>query len=153
TEAQLAPYFIGATAARVLTFLEGQDRRAAEAECQRGLTLVPGDPSLLMMLSGTQSRLGRYREALTVLEPAPQAKEPVLKAAIENNQAFALLMLNLGAERDDAAVARADALSKAAYEAFPCLLFLRSTRALVLAATDRADEALALLDYCHFQTA
>jgi D-serine deaminase-like pyridoxal phosphate-dependent protein len=36
---------------------------------------------------------------------------------------------------------------------YPCVLPYRSTRALLLAATDRAEEALSLLGYCNYDRA
>lgn len=48
---------------------------------------------------------------------------------------------------------RADELSNRAYVPYPCVFAYRSTRALLLTATNRADEALALLDYSNYQRA
>lgn len=153
TEAQLAPYFISASVARVLASLEGQDYTDVIAECRRGLALAPKDPWLLLMLSGAQNRLGEYRDALAGANSTGEVKDPILRAAIENNQAFSLLMLNLKGDPDEAAVSRVDELSKSAFEAFPCLLSLRSTRALVLAATQREEQAIAMLEYVHYRNA
>lgn len=152
-DAELAPYFVNAFLARFLAAIEDHDYAAAVAACQRGLDQVPNDPSLKVMLSGSQNMLGQYAEGLATANATSEPKEPVMQAALQNNKAFSLLMLNINHRPDDAALVQADCLSKAAYEAFPCLLFVRSTRALVLVATARADEALKLLEYQHYRTA
>jgi predicted DCC family thiol-disulfide oxidoreductase YuxK len=152
-DAQLAPYFVGAFAARVLAATEDHDYFAAIAACQRGLRQVPHDPTLELMLSGSQNMVGEYAEGLATATSASDTKEPVIQAAFRNNRAFSLLMLNVDHVPDDPALVEADHLSKAAYDAFPCLLFVRSTRALILAATARPDEALKLLEYQHYRTA
>jgi predicted RNA polymerase sigma factor len=47
-------------------------------------------------------------------------------------------------------MSRAAALSEMAYVNYPCVLAYRSTRALLLAATDRAQAALGLLEYMNY---
>jgi hypothetical protein len=79
--------------------------------------------------------------------------ESSVRAAIENNTAFALLMSRPSAGYDSDMLIEADRLSASAFALYPCVLAYRSTRSLVLTATGRPDQALDLLSYSHYATA
>jgi hypothetical protein len=76
-----------------------------------------------------------------------------VRAAIENNTAFALLMSRPSAGYDSDVLLEADRLSANVFALYPCLLPYRSTRSLVLTATGRPHEALEVLAYSHYETA
>jgi Zn-dependent protease len=84
-----------------------------------------------------------------LLDATPNAT-PEVRAVAANNIALALWLGDLHLPVAAQSTARADALSNRAYAMYPCVLPYRSTRALLLTATDRAEEALTLLGYCNY---
>jgi hypothetical protein len=125
TEAQIAHHLVSAPIARVLANLEGQDYAGAIAECLQGLARGPKDQWLRVMLAGCYNRRGEYAAGLEV--DAPMLEEsaitvPIVRAAIQNNIAFSLLMMNLKSP-DRGALSRADELSKSAFQAVSLCAF------------------------------
>jgi predicted Zn-dependent protease len=123
---------------------------AAEKICREGLAISPGNPWLTVLLTASQLDRGNFQSAVVALEPLNRSTQaPELRAAIANNLAFALLLYQRAFGSAESK-ARADELSNTAYSMYPCVLSYRSTRALLLTATGRPHEALALLDYANF---
>ena len=150
TAEQLEPHLFTGPLLRAFGQFEDGDFANASAVCTAGLQRVPDNVHLRVLLSGCHSYTHDYAGALKILEPLLQAPldcTPGVRAAIENNVAFALLMSNPHATHDSDALRRADQLSARVFALFPCVFAYRSTRALVLTARGRPEEALALLAY------
>jgi hypothetical protein len=153
---QLEPYLFTAPMLRAYIRFEDGDYAGARTICSEALERVPGNVHLRMLMSTCRSYQHDYAGALLVLRPLLQSQinaEPGIRAAIENNTAFALLMSTPHAGPDSETLIEADRLSARVFALYPCVLAYRSTRALVLAATGRHEQALALLRYSHYETA
>jgi hypothetical protein len=74
-----------------------------------------------------------------------------LRAVIANNLAVAVWLRDIGSAQSKESTAWADELSARAFSMYPCILAYRSTRALILTATDRSEEALTLLQYSNYE--
>jgi hypothetical protein len=79
--------------------------------------------------------------SIEVNSSAPQA--PGIRATLDNNLALAVWLRDIN---NEISTSRAASYSGCAYEMYPCVLSYRSTRALLLVATHRPTEALALLE-------
>jgi hypothetical protein len=89
-----------------------------------------------------------YQAGLDAIAPlvSHSTSEPAnVRATIYSSAAFGLVMSQIGVAGDDPGLLEADRLSAESYRLYPCILAYRSTRALVLAATGRAEESLQLL--------
>lgn len=153
---QLESYLFTAPLLRALQRFESHDYAGAEAICREGLDLVPDSVHLRALLTACRNYSHDYTGSLALLAPLLREQanaEPQVRAAIQNNMAFALLMSNARAGYDHEALARADRLSADVFECYPCILAYRSTRAMILTATGRPDQALELLDYAHYESA
>jgi hypothetical protein len=147
---ELAPYAHAALYVETLVRFEDGDYRRARSLCLQALERAPSDVPLLVALSACESHLCDHAATAAVLKPlleSPSSSEPLVRATIQNNLAFALLMSDRGSFDE------ADRLSSAAVSSFPCQMVFRTTRSLVLAANGRPEEALAILEYRHFKTA
>ena len=156
TEDQLEPYLFTAPLLRAFSRFEDHDHAAGGAICEKALERVPDNVHLRVLRSACYSYLGEYESALRILRPLLRSQanaDSSVRAAIENNTAFALLMSDPSAHENSTSVVEADRLSANVFALYPCVLAYRSTRALVLAATGRAEQALALLEYSHYETA
>jgi tetratricopeptide (TPR) repeat protein len=120
--------------------------------CTEELQRLPENPWLLILLSACHTNLGDYESAYKIVEPLldSTALAPALHAAIQNNGALALWLRDINQTQHEHSMSRAAALSEMAYVNYPCVLASRSTRALLLAATDRAQDALGLLEYMNY---
>ena len=120
--------------------------------CTEELQRSPENPWLVILLSACHTNLGDYESAYKVVQPLldSNALEPVLHAAIRNNAAVALWLRDINRTQHEYSLSRAAALSEMAYLNYPCVLAYRSTRALLLAAGDRAQDALGLLEYVNY---
>jgi hypothetical protein len=152
--ADLAIYLAASAITSSSILFYDSDYAGARDVAAKGLERLPGNLWLSIMLSACHSNLDEYHAARAVLEPfldssASEASE--LRAAIANNLAVAVWLCDLGTAQSNEATARADTLSARAFSMYPCILAYRSTRALILTATHRPEEALALLQYSNYE--
>jgi hypothetical protein len=151
---ELAIYLSATPIITALELFNEFDYPGAREECLKGLERLPGNPSLSIMLSACQINLGEYDAARVVLEPLVNnwiAETPDTYAVVCNNLALATWLGAINARSSEQATQHADGLSDRAYSMYPCILPYRSTRALLLVATNRPDEALALLEYSNYE--
>jgi hypothetical protein len=122
--------------------------------CSQELQRSPGNPWLVILLSACNTNLGDYESAYKIVEPLlnSPALAPALRAAIENNGAVALWLRDIHLTQPEHSLSRAAALSEMAYAKYPCVLAYRSSRALLLTAADRAQDALELLEYMNYDS-
>ncbi len=156
TSEQLEPYLFTAPLLRAFSRFEAQDYAAARSICAKALERVPDNVHLRVLLAASCSHAYDPARSLALLRPLLQShaeEQASVRAAVENNAAFALLMSNPKAGYDARSLLEADRLSANAFSMYPCVLAYRSTRALVLTAAGRPDQALALLEYSHYDTA
>ena len=156
TAEQLESYLFTAPLLRAHARFENQDYAGAQAICAKGLERLPDNLHLRVLITACRSCLHDYTGAVALLRPLLREQamaEAAVRAVIENNVAFALLMSHPNAGYDHRALMEADRLSADAFALYPCTLAYRSTRALVLAATGRPDQALELLEYSHYDSA
>ncbi|HEU4624229.1 MAG TPA: site-2 protease family protein [Steroidobacteraceae bacterium] len=156
TPEQLESYLFTASLLRAHARFERRDYAGARDVCLQGLELAPDNLQLRVLLSACYSYLRKYASSLALLRQLLKQyanAESAVRAAIENNTAFALLMSRNRAGYDSDVLIEADRLSTSAFTLYPCVLAYRSTRALVLTATGRPNEALALLAYPHYTNA
>lgn len=156
TPEQLESYLFTAPLLRAMARFENRDYRGAHAICAKALERVPDNMQLRVLVTACRVSLHDYAGSLAILKTMmrQQAKaEAAVRAVVENNMAFAALMSNPHAGYDHESLIEADHLSADAFALFPCTLAYRSTRALILAATGRPDQALELLAYSHYDEA
>jgi hypothetical protein len=90
-----------------------------------------------------------------VLEPLIESSPtlfPDLRAAVDNNLGIALWLRDFNTDQCRESAARAVSRVDYAYKTFPCILSYRTSRALLRAATNRPEDALALLEYVNYAT-
>jgi hypothetical protein len=153
---KLSAYLFSAPLMRSLSRFEAGDFEGAKRCLTRALERVPGNSWLTVMHSACCSYVGKYAEARMSIAPVVErisSEDSYIRAAATNNLAFALLMENPDAGEESGSLRQADRLSVKSFAMYPCVLAYRSTRALVLSALGRSDEALRLLDYVHYATA
>jgi Peptidase family M50 len=153
---KLRAYLFSAPLMRAVSCFEAGDFDAANSWLTRGLERVPGNSWLTVMQSACWSYVGKYAEARMSITPVVErssSEDPLVRASAVNNLAFALLMQAPDAAPSNETMQKADQFSLESFEMYPCVLAYRSTRALVLAALGRCEEALRLLDYVHYRTA
>jgi hypothetical protein len=154
TDAALEVFLYAEPLLAALELFSQSDYAGARELCREGLRRSPGNPWLTVTLSACQINFGEYEAAIAALRPLQDAlagQAPEVRAAINNNLAVATWLHSLNTRPSAESTSLADALSANAYLMYPCVLPYRSTRALLLAATRRADEALALLDYTNYE--
>lgn len=152
--ADLAVYLSTTALISAMQLLNDQDYEGARRACLQGLERLPRHPILSIILSACHIYLGDYESSRAVLEPLSDvsaALPPDLRAAVENNLGIAIWLRDFDAVQREESLRRADALSDHAYKMYPCVLPYRSTRALLLAATNRSQDALALLEYMNYE--
>jgi tetratricopeptide (TPR) repeat protein len=151
-ESQLQIYLVSALLVRGLSRYELEDYAGAQAWLERARQRVSDNPNVNLALGTCKIQLEDYSGARALLEPVLECADlPVnIRASICNNIGYSLVMANAGELVDSEQAARADRLSAEAMTAFPCLLPFRNARALVLAATQRPEEALLLLEYVNY---
>ena len=151
--ADLAVYLSTTALLGAIELFNDQDYEGARQACLHGLERLPRDPLLNVILSACHINLGDYESGRAVLDPlidSPPTLFPDLRAAIENNLGIALWLRDFNTDQRHESATRADSLLDHAYKTFPCMLTFRTSRALSLAATDRPDDALALLEYMNY---
>jgi hypothetical protein len=151
---QLEPHLFTAPLMRAYALFEDGNFSSALAVCDKALERVPGNVHLRVMQSACRSYTLDFAGALETLEPLLKEFSllpPSVRAAIENNTAFALLMSDARTDQNSEALLRADQLSSRVFALFPCVPAYRSTRALVLTARGRPQEALDLLSYARYE--
>jgi tetratricopeptide (TPR) repeat protein len=156
TAEQLESYLFTASLLRAYARFERRDYAGARDICLKGLEHAPDNLQLRVLLTACYSYLHEYASSLALLMPLLEQyanAEGSVRAAIENNTAFALLMSRPSAGYDSDMLIEADRHSANVFALYPCLLPYRSTRSLVLTATGRPDQALELLAYSHYETA
>ena len=153
TTEQLEPHLFTAPLMRAYALFEDGNFSGALAVCNDALERVPGNVHLRVMQSACRSYTLDFSGALETLEPLLKESAtlpPSVRAAIENNTAFALLMSDPRTDPNSVALLRADQLSARVFALFPCVPAYRSTRALVLTARGRPEETLDLLNYAPY---
>jgi tetratricopeptide (TPR) repeat protein len=156
TPEQLESYLFTASLLRAYSRFERRDYAGAREICFKGLEHAPDNLQLRVLLTACYSYLHDYSRSLALLMPLLKQyanADGSVRAAIENNTAFALLMSRPSAGYDSDMLIEADRLSANVFALYPCLLAYRSTRSLILTATGRPDQALELLTYSHYDTA
>lgn len=151
--ADLAAYLSSHAIVTAWMLLDDADYVGAQDACVAALQRRPGDQFIATMLSVCQINLGDYAAARRTLEPLRETTanlSPALRAVVANNIALALWLCDTNSAVAPQAAAHAHTLSNEAYALYPCVLPYRSTQALLLAATGRADEALKLLRYPNY---
>jgi Zn-dependent protease len=126
---------------------------AARNVCIEALKRHPTNESFLVLLSGCQINLADYEAAQHTLQKAGDLSQirAMARAAMMNNIALSEWLRDPAAPLHSPTMARADALPEEAYQMYPCFLAYRSTRALILTATNRAHDALTLLEYPNYE--
>lgn len=150
---ELAIYLSTTALIGAMQLFNDQDYEGARRACLQGLERLPQDPMLSIILSACHINLGDYESGRAVLEPLSDpsmALSPEFRAPIENNLALALWLRDCNTDQRDKTLPRADALQDHAYKTYPCVLAYRTSRALLLVATNRSDDALALLEYLNY---
>lgn len=153
--ADLAVYLSTTALIVAIELLDDQDYEGARRACLQGLERLPRDPLLSALLSACHINLGDYESARGVLEPLIDSSPklfPDLRAAIDHDLGIALWLRDFNTDQRHESAATAVSLVDYAYKAFPCILSYRTSRALLLAATDRPEDALALLEYVNYAT-
>jgi hypothetical protein len=143
---------LGPASAIYVMYKDG-DYLGAKKACFGHLQHLPGNPWLLTLLSACYIDLGDYEPARLNLDPLLDSVVPLppqLHAAVQNNLALALWLRDFNSPQLEQSMQRAGALAADAYRRYPCVLAHRSTRALLLTAANRSEEALALLDYMNY---
>ena len=152
--ADLVTYLSASSLVTALMLFADEDYAAARDAANQGLARLPANPWLSITLSACHINLGDYEAARNVIEPlldASTTESPALQAAVANNLGIAIWLRDWNTAQNAESTLRAEDLSNRAYTQYPCVLAYRSTRALLLTATDRAEEALALLDYSNYE--
>ncbi len=139
-------------AGAILTTYNDGDYETARQICIIALERSPGNAGLTILLSACQVHLGDYESARSTIEPLIDTETlgSPLQAAAANNTAVALWLRDFNRPLRAKSLSRADALTAMVYTKYPCVLAYRSTRAMLLADTDRVQEALALLEYVNY---
>lgn len=156
TPAQLAHYLTAAPLMRTLCRLQAGDYIGAKAQAQEVLARSPNNTWGRLMLSGCLLNLDEYATAAALLTPTLDtlsSQDPAMRAAIWSNLAVAQLLANVHETPQNPKWIQAERLSRDAYLMYPCEIEFRSARALILAVTGSAEDAIALLEYCHYETA
>jgi Tetratricopeptide repeat len=141
---------------RALCRYERHDYAGALQACEEGLARKQDDPDLRIVKAACLFCTGQYGAALETLQPLLDDGRLTesQRAIARNNAALALAVLHGGtATESSGQLAEAEKLSFAAFSAYPCLVSIRGTRALVLAARGQSEASLQLLDYLHYETA
>jgi tetratricopeptide (TPR) repeat protein len=148
-------YLYSAPLTGALARYEHGDFGGALSFITRALARTPNIVMLRQIQAASLLDAGEYQSGIDVVKPLLRdsaTQSAITRAALQVNLAFGLVMSNVGASAEKPELQEAERLSREALDAYPCLLEFRATRALVLAATGRAEEALRILDYVHFDT-
>jgi Zn-dependent protease len=143
---------LGAVGALFVRYKD-RDYAGTKHACIEGLHRFPEDPWLLTLLSACYINLGDYESAHVSIDPllaSPAPLQPLLRAAVQNNVALAIWLGDFNGIELGQSLQRASTLSADNYMRFPCVLAHRSTRALLLTALKRPEEALELLTYMNY---
>jgi hypothetical protein len=141
------------TVGALLVGFKDRDYAGTKLACVEGLHRCPGNPWLLTLLSACYVNLGDYESARVSIDPLLDSSaplQPLLRAAVQNNVALAIWLRDFNAIELSQSLQRASALTADNYMRFPCVLAYRSTRALLLTALKRPEEALELLTYVNY---
>jgi tetratricopeptide (TPR) repeat protein len=144
---------LGLIANALATYKDG-DYLSAKEICVRDLQCLPGNPWLSAIHSACHINLGDYESGRAAIEPLlePDRKlPPQLRAALQNDLGVSLWLRDFNTLQLEQSLPRVDALTADAYVKYPCVLAHRSTRALILATTNRSEEALVLLEYINYK--
>lgn len=153
SDAALEANRFGALLVRALYRFELEDFGGAQAWFEKARQRGADNPYVILGLSACQMSLGQYAEGRAQLASLQDRGDltPAMRATANNNMAFALVMPNAGEGADREQLTRVDRLTSEAMALFPCILEFRATRALLLAATQRPEEALQLLEYVNYK--
>jgi hypothetical protein len=151
---ELAIYLSATPILSALELFKESDYTGARDVSLEGLERLPDNPFLKIMLSACHINIGDYESGCAVIEPALDSSatlSPEIRAAFGNNLAIGLWLRDFNSACHYQSTLRGDALSDHAYKLYPCVLAYRSTRALLLSATHRPEEALTLLEYMNYE--
>jgi hypothetical protein len=140
---------------RALARYEHGDFSGALSLATSALARTPKVVMLRQVQAASYLYAGEYQSGIDVVKPLlsdPATQGAINRASLQVSLAFGLAMSNVGAGAEKPELQEAGRLSGEAVDAFPCLLEFCSTRALVLALTGQAEQALQILDYVHFDT-
>jgi Peptidase family M50 len=152
--ADLVIYLSASSLVTALMLYTDGDYVAARDVSAQGLVRLPANPWLSITLSACHINLGCYEAARRVIEPLLETSttaSPAIQAAIANNLGIATWLRDRNTARNAESMLRAEELSNRAHTTYPCVLAYRSTRALLLTATNRPEEALTLLEYTNYE--
>jgi hypothetical protein len=155
TTAQLLPHLTAVPLMRAWHRYEIDDYAGAKTAMEQVLLRAPDDRVAQVILAASLIGLEQYTAARTQLTPVAETlteDPPAIRAMVSNALAVALLLENVLDPAKQSELLRAERLSQEAYEAYPCVLEYRSTRALVLVAIGSPEAALSLLGYPHYDT-
>jgi Zn-dependent protease len=134
---------LGAVGAIFVRFKD-RDYAGAKYACIEGLHHSPENPWLVTLLSACYINQGDYESARVSIDPvldSPAPLQPLVRAALQNNVALAVWLRDFNAVGLGQSLLRASALTADNYRRFPCVLAHRSTRALLLTALKRPEDA------------
>jgi Zn-dependent protease len=154
--ADLAIYLSSSSIVTAMALFADADYAGARDIAVKALARLPGQPSLSIILSACHISLGDFAAAQTVLDPllsTTASESPEMRAAIANNLAIAIWLRHWNTSSQQDGTRQAETLSNRAYTKYPCVLPYRATRSLLLTAANRAEEALALLQYSNYDRA
>jgi tetratricopeptide (TPR) repeat protein len=152
---ELEVYLYSASLLRALSRYEDGDFVGALSLATKALARAPKIVALQLTQAASYLSNGDYQSGIDIVRPLLSGSGPQeanVRAALQINLAFGLVMSNIGLSADNPQLQEADRQSRDALKTYPCVLEYRCTRALVLAVTGRAEEALQILDYDHFDT-
>jgi tetratricopeptide (TPR) repeat protein len=150
---RLAEALVLGRAGAIFVAYQDGDYKGAKQACIEELGRLPGNTWLLTLLSACYIDLGEYESARALIDPLlelPTPLQPPLQATAQNIVALAVWLRDFNAPEPSESLQRASALTADNYKKFPCVLAYRSTRALLLTAAQRPEEALELLTYTNY---
>jgi hypothetical protein len=156
TQEKLEVHLYSAPLMRAFARYEDGDFAGAVSIAAEALAQTPNIALLRLMRAASYLSDGDYSSGMDIsrsLLSDPAAQEPNIRAAVRANLAFGIVMSNIGADVESSPLQEAERRSREAFEAYPCALELRCTRALALAAIGRPEQGLETLNYVHFDTA
>jgi hypothetical protein len=153
-DSKLTIYLSASPLMRAWYRYEVRDYAAAKMSAAEALARAPESAVARVILAASLINLEDYAEAAALMEPAVAATprtEPGARAMVCNALAVAVLIQNAHPPKQ-AELVRSEELSREAFTSYPCVLEYRATRALTLTAVGCPEQALALLEYRHYDT-
>jgi tetratricopeptide (TPR) repeat protein len=145
-------YAVSAPLMRVVACLDRRDYARAIPICEAALERDPDNLGVLLLLALCHHNSHDSPRALQLIEPLLLRSDlnALLRAYVQQLKVLALLVVFATRPPDDLQSGELDRLAAETFECVPCDLSIRSARALVLLSRGRPHEALALLEYVHY---